>query len=94
MSADLAKVAGAGRLFSTHEAYLIAVAQNLLDRAVASGQIAPVDTAAIAHVLGGLGREFARPEVAEITRASPKETADAVTEIVLRGLLEGRAKGR
>ena len=25
-----------------------------------------VDTAAVAHVLAGLGREFARPEVAEI----------------------------
>ncbi len=87
LSADLAKVAGAGRLFDAHEAYLIAVTQSLLDRAVVEGQIAPVDTASVAHVLGGLGREFARPGVAEVAEASPKETADAVTELILQGLL-------
>jgi AcrR family transcriptional regulator len=85
--ADFAKVGGSERLFSAHEAYLIAVTQSLLDRAVANGQIAPVDTASIAHVLGGLGREFAKPAVAEIAEASAKETADAITEIILEGLL-------
>jgi AcrR family transcriptional regulator len=86
LAADLAKVAGAGRLFDAHEAYLIAVTRNLLDRAVADAQIAPVDTAAVAHVLGGLGREFARPEVAAIAEASPKATADAISELILQGL--------
>ena len=87
MSADVAKVVGAARLFDAHEAYLVAVTQNLLDRAVSEGQISPVDTAAVAHVLGGLGREFARPEVAEIAHASPKETADAISELILQGLM-------
>ena len=87
LSADLAKVAGAGRLFDAHETYLTAVTQSLLDRAVAEGEIAPVDTASVAHVLAGLGREFARPEVAEIAQASPKETADTISEIILQGLL-------
>jgi AcrR family transcriptional regulator len=90
LSAGLAKVAGAERLFDAHENYLIAVTQSLLDRAVADGEIAPVDTAAVAHVLAGLGREFARPEVAELAQASPKETADAVSEIILQGLLARR----
>jgi AcrR family transcriptional regulator len=90
MSADLAKVAGAGRLFDSHEAYLVAVAQSLLDRAVAEGQISELDTAAVAHVLGGLGREFARPEVAEIVHGTPKETADAISELILQGLLATR----
>ena len=48
-----------------------------------------MDTASIAHVLGGLGREFSRPEVAEVARASPKETADAISELILQGLLAG-----
>jgi AcrR family transcriptional regulator len=86
MARDLARVTGGGRLFDAHEAYLAAVTQSLLDRAVEAGEIAPVDTAAVAHVLGGLGREFARPEVAEIARSSPKETADAITELILQGL--------
>jgi AcrR family transcriptional regulator len=90
MSDELAKVAGAGRLFDSHEGYLTAVTQRLLDRAVAEGQIGPVDTAAVAHVLAGLGREFARPAVAEIVEASPKETADAISELILQGLLANR----
>ena len=49
-----------------------------------------MDTAAVAHVLGSLGREFANPEVAEIAAASPNETANAVTEIILQGLLATR----
>ncbi len=87
MSDDLVKVAGAKRLLASHEAYVIAVTQSLLDRAVSEGQIAPVDTAAVAYVLGGLGREFAHPDVAEIARASPDETANAITELLLQGLL-------
>jgi len=90
MSTDFAKLSGAGRLLSEHEGYLIAVTQKLLDRAVAEGQIGPVDTAAVAHVLGGLGREFARPEMADVVHASPKETADAISEIILQGLLATR----
>ena len=90
MSADLAKVAGAGRLFDAHETYLTAVTQSLLDQAVAEAEIAPVDTAAVAHVLAGLGREFAQPEIAEIAQAPPKETADAIAEIILQGLLAKR----
>jgi len=90
MSAELAKVAGAGRLFDSPADYLTAVTQKLLERAVAEGQIGPVDTAAVAHVLAGLGREFARPGVAEIAEASPKETADAISELILQGLLANR----
>jgi AcrR family transcriptional regulator len=90
ISADLVQVKGARRLVSTHEAYLIAVTQNLLDRAVAEGQIAPVDTASVAHVLGRLGGEFARPDVAEMALASPKETADTISELILQGLLATR----
>ncbi len=67
----------------------MAVAQSLIERAIAEEEIRPVDAAAVAHVLGGLGREFARPEVAELSSASPKATADAVAEIILRGLARG-----
>jgi AcrR family transcriptional regulator len=86
LSKEFADLPGAKRLLDAHEGYVIAVAQSLLDRAVAEGEIESVDTASIAHVLGGLGREFSRPEVAEVAEASPKATADAVTEILLRGL--------
>ncbi len=81
---ELAALPGAKRLLDAHEGYVIAVTQSLLDRAVSQGEIDAVDSASVAHVLGGLGREFARPEVAEA--ASAKATADAMTGIILRGL--------
>jgi AcrR family transcriptional regulator len=90
LSAHLAKVRGAERVLAAHEDYVVAVTQSLLDRAVEEGQIAAVDTAAVAHVLGRLGGEFARPDVAEMAQASPKETADAISEIILRGLAARR----
>jgi len=83
---ELADVPGAGPLLDAHERYVTAVTRGLLDRAVEAGQIAPVDTAAVAHVLGGLGREFARPELAGSDPDHPRATADAMAEIVLRGL--------
>ena len=88
-SRELSDVPGACRLLDAHEDYVMAVTRSLLERAVAEGEIAPLDTAAVAHILGGLGREFARPEVAEIAATPPKATADAVAEIILRGLDRG-----
>ncbi len=85
---NFADVPGAKRLLDSHEGYVIAVTQSLLDRAVAEGQIPPVDTASLAHVLGGLGREFASTELAAVAAAPPKDTADAITEIILRGLVQ------
>lgn len=83
---ELTDIPGASRLLDAHESYVIAVTRSLLDRAVAEGLIPSVDTAAVAHVLGGLGREFARPDAAAVAGASPKATADAIAEIMLRGL--------
>jgi len=85
-SEELAHVPGAQRLLDTHEHYVVAVTQSLLERALAAGEIRPIDTAAVAHVLGGLGREFSRPDIAEIAAGSPKEAADAVADVILRGL--------
>jgi hypothetical protein len=85
----LADIPGASRLLDAHEGYVIAVTRSLLDRAVAEGQVASVDTLAVAHVLGGLGREFARPDMADLAGDSPKATADAIAEIILRGLVSG-----
>ena len=83
---DFADVPGAKRLLDSHEAYVIAITRSLLEHAIQAGEIETVDTAPLAHVLGGLGREFARPETSDITWASPKETADGIVEIILSGL--------
>ncbi len=85
-SRDFADLPGAKPLLDAHEAYVMAVTRSLLDRAVAERQIQPVDSAAMAHLLGGLGREFAQPDVIPLIAETPKRTADALTEIILRGL--------
>jgi hypothetical protein len=53
---------------------------------VERGDIPDVDTAAVARVLAGLGGFFSRPKVIPTLRSSPKAAADAVVDLVLRGL--------
>jgi AcrR family transcriptional regulator len=88
---EFADVSGAQDLLDAHEGYVVAVTRSLLDRAVAEGEITSRDTAALAHVLGRLGREFARPGAPVAT--TPGETANAITEIVLRGIQQAGEAG-
>ena len=69
-----------------HSEYIIDVTRALLDAAVEQGEIDPVDTAAVARTIAGLGREFARPAVLPTLASSPKDAADAMVDVVLRGL--------
>jgi AcrR family transcriptional regulator len=85
-SRDLGTVPAVRALVDSHNQYLIDVTRALLDAAVARGDIADVDTAAVARVLAGLGRSFADPAVARTLRSSPQQAADEVVEIVLEGL--------
>jgi AcrR family transcriptional regulator len=81
----LATVPGAERLTRAHANYVTAVTERLLERAVAERQIEPVDTGALALVLGGMGASSRAPRAAAL-QASPKATSDAILAIVLRGL--------
>ena len=82
----LATVPGAEELTNAHANYVTAVTERLLERAVAERQIEPVDTGALALVLGGMGAFFSRPAVLPRLQGSPKATSDAILAIVLRGL--------
>jgi AcrR family transcriptional regulator len=90
---DLTAVPAAQRIEDGHNRYVFEVTCTLLDLAVERGDIAEVDTAAVARVLAGLGRFFSRPEVIPTLRSSPKEAADAVVDLVLRGLLADVPEG-
>ena len=83
---DLAAVPAARQLAGEHDEYLFAVTRTLLDLGVERGDIPDVDTAAVARVLAGLGGFFSRPHVIPTLRSSPKEAADGVVDLVLRGL--------
>jgi len=83
---DLATVPAGRRLRAGHNEYLFNITRTLLDLAVERGDIGDVDTAAVARVLAGLGSAFARPDVISTLRDSPKDAADAVVDVILRGL--------
>jgi hypothetical protein len=83
---DISVVPAVRRLVDGHNQYLFDVTRSLLDAAVERGDIADVDTAAVARVMAGLARAFAPPEVAATLRTPPKEAADAVVDLILKGL--------
>jgi AcrR family transcriptional regulator len=85
-SREFSAVPGGTRLTNEHGNYIIAVTRRLLDLAVDDGLIQPVDTVALSLVLGGLGSYFSRPEIIPLIRESPKATADAIIDVILRGL--------
>ena len=86
---DMASIPEGRALNEAHSEYIIDVTKTLLDVAVTQREIAPVDTAAVARMVAGLGSEFAQPDVMPTLATSPKDAADAMVEIVLAGLSEG-----
>ena len=89
MARSFSSLPGARRIFDAHENYLTEIVQRLLDLAVEGGDISSMDTAAVAHVLAGLGQQFSHPDVLPMISKSAKQTADDLTEIILRGLEHG-----
>ena len=83
---DMAALDGGAALNGAHSDYLVAVTRGLLDLAVEQQEIADVDTAAVARVMAGLGRDFARVEVMLTLRTTPKKAADDMVELILKGL--------
>ncbi|MEM9521195.1 MAG: TetR/AcrR family transcriptional regulator [Actinomycetota bacterium] len=86
---DMASIDEGIALNAAHSAYIIDVARTLLDVAVERREIAPVDTAAVAQMIAGLGATFAQPAVMATLASSPKDAADAMVEVVLTGLERG-----
>lgn len=86
-SRDLAAMPAARRRNGDHADYVVAVTRTLLDVAVERGDIADVDTAAVARTLANLGQDFISPEVMATLRTPPKVAADGVVDIILRGLV-------
>ena len=80
------KMPGVRRLGDAHQSYLIGIVKGLLDQARADGEIIEVDTAVMAHVLGGLGRDLLQLDMSSSLSRSPREAADAATEVILNGL--------
>jgi AcrR family transcriptional regulator len=85
-SVQFSRVTGAREVLEAHESYIIAVTAALLDRAVAGGAIAGIDSFAYALALGRLGRQFLDDSVAASCQNSPTATIQEISETILRGL--------
>jgi len=83
---DLGSMASAQRRNQEHADYVVAISKTLLDWAVERGDIEPVDTAAVARTLATVGADFIRPEVMATLHSTPKQAADELVDIILRGL--------
>jgi AcrR family transcriptional regulator len=83
---DLDSVPAVNRLIVDHNEYLYAVTRRLLELAVEQGEVPPVDVPAFAQVMAGLGWGFTRPGVELRLDSSAKEAADAVVDVIIRGL--------
>jgi len=83
---DFAAAPGAPALNEAHTDYIVAIARNLLEEAIETGEIEPVHAPAIAHVLGRLGNDFAGIKRAGVLDGSVETTANRVAEILIRGL--------
>ncbi|MGI9604439.1 MAG: TetR/AcrR family transcriptional regulator [Acidimicrobiales bacterium] len=83
---DLMAMPEGAALQRAHNQYLMAVTRELLDYAVERNDIDPVDTTAVAHVVAGLGTTFAQPDVIETIDHSPRDAANQLVDIILRGL--------
>ncbi|HEY4946887.1 MAG TPA: TetR/AcrR family transcriptional regulator [Acidimicrobiales bacterium] len=86
---DLATMPAAQRLGDFHAEYLVAVTRCLLDLAVERGDTAAIDTGAAARVMASLARLLSLPEVMPTLRSTPKQAADSLVEIMLRGMRTG-----
>lgn len=73
-----------------HADYLIDVTRALLDEAVRRGDIAPIDTAAVARVLANVGADFAGPSVIGTLQSPAKQAADTIVDLVITGLTNRR----
>ncbi len=83
---DTANMAEWSDLGLAHTNYLIAVTSCLLEMAQEAGEIGKVDIAAVAHVIAGLGRTFAKPDMISAIRSTPTEAANEVLDLLLAGL--------
>ncbi len=83
---DTAAMAEWSGLGASHNGYLVAMTAALLELAAERGDIGDVDVAATAHVVAGLGRSFAQPDMIPVIRSNPTAAANEVLDLLLAGL--------
>jgi AcrR family transcriptional regulator len=83
---DIRRVASAQRVADGHERYLADISVALLDAAVEQGEIAPIDTVAVAQVMSQIGAVLTQADVIARLSTTPKQATDDVMNALLAGL--------
>ena len=83
---DLETIPAVNRLIEDHNAYVFSATRRLLELADAWGEIPSLDLPALAMVMARLGWALTRPEIKRTLASSPKEAADSIVDVMIRGL--------
>ena len=83
---DLRKIKGAKHMIDFHQNAYIRQINRLLLEAEKKGEIKPIDTKAVAMILGGIGQEYSKPEIVMQLNQSPEASANMITSLIIRGL--------
>ena len=74
------------KMIDYHEDYITSFTKELLDEAIAQKEIKKIDTQALALLLGGIGRDFAKDNNIKKLSDTPEKSANSITEIILNGI--------
>jgi AcrR family transcriptional regulator len=74
------------KMIDYHEDYITSFTKELLDEAIAQKEIKKIDTQALALLLGGIGRDFAKDSNVKKLSDTPEKSANSITEIILNGI--------
>jgi len=86
---DLRKIEGAKHMIDFHQNAYIRQINKLLQEAEKKGEIKPIDTKAVAMILGGIGQEYSKPEIVMQLNQSPEASANMITNLIIKGLAKG-----
>ena len=84
--ADLWKVKGAKEMIDYHQDAYINHIKKFLDEAEQKKEIEPIDTQAVALILGGIAREYSDPNNIDKLEHSPESSSNMLTDLIIKGL--------
>ena len=83
---DLWKIKGAKEMIDYHQDAYINHIKKFLDEAEQKKEIEPIDSQAVALILGGIAREYSDPNNIDKLEHSPESSSNMLTDLIIKGL--------
>jgi len=84
--ADLWKIRGVKEMIDYHQDAYINHIKKFLEEAKQKNEIEPIDSQAVALILGGIAREYSDPNNIDKLEHSPESSSNMLTELIIKGL--------